>query len=98
MIYHPEPHPRRVGSARRAGQKPTYYVAEHILNWEKANNMYLPKGHTVHHLNGIRDDNRAHNLVALPTPRHSSGLVNKALQKRIRELEAVINQQKLLWG
>jgi len=88
-----EPHPRAM-SHKRKGQ-PFYYVPEHILVWEETHNRPLPPDHTVHHLNGIKSDNRPENLVALPTKRHSSGLVNKALQKRVRELEAIIAQMRL---
>lgn len=95
LIYHPEPHPRRIEHTRKNPKwRITYYVAEHILNWEKANGRYLPEGYTVHHLNGIKDDNRPKNLVALPHHSHSSGMLNEELRKRIRELEGIISQSK----
>lgn len=84
-VYHPEPHPHRKGK----------YVAQHVLNWEKYNKKPLPKGFTVHHLNGIKNDNRGQNLVALLHKQHSSGLLNKVLQNRVRELEEKLSQQKL---
>lgn len=61
------------------------FVLEHILEWEKAHNKPLPVGYIIHHLNGIKDDNRPENLVALFPKRHSLILAAKA--KRIRELE-----------
>lgn len=64
------------------------YVYEHILNWEKANNKTIPKGSIVHHLNGIRDDNRPENLSVLPNKQaHSTWTITQLLQKRIQELE-----------
>ena len=95
FIWHPAPHPRRIGNLNRNGRK-TYYVAEHILNWEQHHNMPLPNGYTVHHLNGIKSANRPANLVALQSTRHSSGLVNEVLQERIRFLENQLAQQRLL--
>jgi hypothetical protein len=77
------------------GRAKTYYIREHVLNWEKANNIPLPDGYVVHHLNGIKTDNRPENLMALPMENHSPGMLNKALQKRIKELELIISQQKL---
>lgn len=61
------------------------YVLEHILVWEKVHNKPLPKGWEVHHLNGIKADNRPTNLKALPSKKHS--LIIPELKKRIRELE-----------
>ncbi len=72
------------------------YVCEHILVWEKATGKSLPKGWVVHHLNGIRGDNRPVNLVALPDKKHRYILDAKA--KRIQELEALLKngQRQLL--
>jgi len=70
------------------------YVLEHIIIWEEANGKPLPKGWIIHHLNGIRDDNRLVNLQALPNKKHY--LVLQAKAKRIQELEALINNQHQL--
>lgn len=78
-------HPR----ARKSG-----YVYQHILVWEEANKMPLPKGYVIHHLNGIRDDNRPQNLIALPRKKHHGHLMHQALKKRIQELETQVAQQK----
>lgn len=61
------------------------YVLEHIVVWEQAHGEELPDGWVVHHLNGIKDDNRPENLLALPTSRHDNFI--PALKARIRELE-----------
>lgn len=66
------------------------YVREHILVWERVNGE-LPEGYVIHHLNGDKHDNRIENLIALPSCKHHSNLVNQALQKRIRQLEEEIN-------
>lgn len=62
------------------------YVLEHILVWEQVHGKPLPEGWLIHHLNGIKSDNRPQNLVAMPKKKHYIVLVEKA--KRIRELEA----------
>jgi len=71
------------------------WVWEHILVWEKANGMPLPDGHVIHHLNGIKHDNRPQNLIALPTSQHHYALYFQSLKKRIRDLEAELSQQRL---
>lgn len=67
------------------------YVKEHILVWEEAHKKMLPKGWIMHHLNGIKDDNRLVNLKAMPDKKHYRVLQAKA--KRIQELEALLNDQ-----
>jgi len=66
-------------------------VAEHRYVWEQAHGQRIPKGWVVHHLNGIRDDNRPSNLIALPNQKHNSIL--QAQYKRIQELEALLREQ-----
>jgi HNH endonuclease len=58
MILAPE-HPR-AGQGR--------YVFEHILVLEEQLGRYLLPNETVHHLNGVRDDNRPENLELWSRP------------------------------
>lgn len=67
---------------------------QHRVVWEKAHGK-IPKGYIIHHLNGIRDDNRLENLISIPRKRHSPATIIEPHQKRIRELEKQLN--KLLW-
>jgi len=66
---------------------------EHRLIWEKAYGKIL-KGYIIHHLNGIRDDNRLENLIMLPRKRHSPLIIIEPHQKRIRELEKQLQNLK----
>ncbi|KKN71811.1 hypothetical protein LCGC14_0416650 [marine sediment metagenome] len=61
------------------------YVFEHILVWERVHNRKLPTGWVIHHLNGIKDDNRPENLVALKRGEHTH--LEKPFKERIRTLE-----------
>lgn len=68
------------------------YVAEHILIWEEKNDV-LPKNYIVHHINGIRNDNRIENLLAMSKYEHHGRLTQQVLRKRIQDLE---NENKRL--
>jgi predicted RNA-binding Zn-ribbon protein involved in translation (DUF1610 family) len=85
VFIHKPDHPR----ANRDG-----YVREHILVWEETHDKPLPKGWIVHHLNGVKSDNRPQNLLGLPNRKHY--LVLQAKAKRIQELEALLNGQSQL--
>jgi len=70
---------------------------EHVWVWEQANGP-LPAGWVVHHLNGVKTDNRLENLAAMKKSEHIHQGV--PYRKRIRELEkrvaALLNRVTLL--
>ncbi len=49
------------------------YIAEHRLIMEKKLKRHLTKKELVHHINGIRDDNRIKNLICLTSSKHHQG-------------------------
>jgi hypothetical protein len=61
----------------RAGRSP--YVFEHILVMEQVLGTYLVAGESVHHLNGVKDDNRAENLELWTRPQSSGIRVTDAI-------------------
>lgn len=61
------------------------FVLEHLLVWEEANNRPLPPDWVVHHLNGVKDDNRPENLAGMHHSKHEVYI--PVLMQRIRELE-----------
>jgi hypothetical protein len=68
------------------------YVREHILVWEETHGQSLPTGWDVHHMNGVKDDNRPENLVAMPNREHKRVISEykahvKRLEDRVCELE-----------
>jgi hypothetical protein len=80
----------RLGSGG-AGQA---YRAEHHIVWEEAHGQSLPGGWVVHHLNGIKDDNRPENLAAMSRHEHHKH-PREALrpyEERIRLLEEQVRK------
>lgn len=68
------------------------YVPEHIIVWEEYHQKTLPSNWVIHHLNGVKNDNRIENLKAMPKGKHSSWLIIKELQSHIKKLEAHIKK------
>lgn len=63
----------------------TGYVREHRLVWQETHNEPLPENWVVHHINGIKTDNRPDNLVAYPRGKHDKLI--PLMAERIRKLE-----------
>jgi len=76
MLWAPD-HPRAQSNG---------YIREHIKVWMDAHGN-LPAEYSIHHLNGVRDDNRLVNLAAVPRKWNRSYHVQRLLQHRIRGLE-----------
>jgi len=57
-----------------------YHRAQHIVIWERAHGMQVPKGHFLHHLNGVPFDNRVENILCIPISLHQT------LHRRLKKL------------
>lgn len=79
MVYDPS-HPRASSNG---------YVREHIKVWMDKYSE-IPRGHILHHLNGVKSDNRLENLSCIPRGKHETYALINSMQARIAELEARI--------
>lgn len=61
------------------------YVREHRYVWEIANARRLNPGEVVHHINGIKNDNRIENLVMLTRGEHQRE--HNLAESRIKHVE-----------
>lgn len=82
----PEDHPL-IGMAGKVfvHGKRRYYIAEHRLVAAQQLGRSLEKWEVVHHINGVKDDNRPENLELVEHRRDHLGYI--ALQRRIATLE-----------
>ena len=69
-------------------------VLEHRYIMEQFWGRQLTSNEVVHHLNGIRNDNRIQNLAIVGKHSHPNKTYIKLLQKRIKKLEAKLAQQQ----
>lgn len=69
------------------------YTMQHRAVWEAAHGP-IPERWVVHHLNGIKSDNRLENLQAMSRAHHGprAHLDPAAYEKRIRDLEQQVRQ------
>lgn len=67
-------------------------VLQHRLVMAEYLGRCLKGNEVVHHLNGVRDDNRIENLTLVTLKNHPHATLNSALKERIRELEGYIDK------
>ncbi len=80
----------RVPDHPRAKRSP--YVFEHILVAERILGRYLEPGESVHHRNGVRDDNGPENLELWTKPQPSGIRVSDAITWAIEILDRYVGE------
>lgn len=68
------------------------YVMEHILVWEEATGVPVPKNCCIHHLNGNKADNRIQNLCMMQHTAHT--VFHHTGAKRSAETKTKISKSK----
>jgi hypothetical protein len=68
------------------------YVLEHILIFEKETGIAVPKNCCVHHLNGIKNDNRIENLCLMTHSAHTK--LHHIGAKRTKETKQKISESR----
>ena len=81
-----ESHPYFV-MARKVSHRNLYQISEHRLVIAQAIGRPLAYDEIIHHINGIKSDNRLENLMLLKNNQHHARLVLDDLQKRYHSLE-----------